>query len=194
MPIGIVSDKEFEAERVNLKIPAKPLSTTYPSIDSELAEIKQIERGRGQGNVEVPNALRRTIGETAITDGRQEALHLAASFGISPSSVSAYTNGAISTASMSSRPNLDIIKDTKQRISKRARGKLMMALKHITEDKLQHAKVTEVASVAKDMSTIVKNMEDIPTGLVDLDKTPRFVVYAPQIHQENHYETIRVNE
>lgn len=200
MPIGIVSDKDFEAEIKNLGIKQRS-ETTYPSISDEMldrqridAEVVKIEKGRGEGNVEVPNGLRRAIGETAITDGRQEALHLAASFGISPSSVSAYSKGATSTASMSERPNSDIIKNAKQKISKRARGKLLMALKHITEDKLRDAKLTDVASVAKDMSTIAKNMEDGPTNGEGQETSPRFVVYAPQFRQENHYETVRVNE
>jgi hypothetical protein len=174
MPMGIVSDKDFNSEsnKLNPKPPTK-------------------EKGRGKGNVEVPDSLRRIIGDTAETEGREAALALARDFGISPSSVSAYSNGATSTSTYNTRPNLPTIKNAKARISKKARAKLLMAMNHITENKLEDLSAPALAGIAKDMSAIVRNMDDDTD-----DKTkegpqkPAFLVYAPTVNQENHYQTV----
>jgi hypothetical protein len=54
------------------------------------------QKGRKEGDNNVPNSIRAIIGETSNIDGRKEALALANSLNIS-SSVSAYANGVTST-------------------------------------------------------------------------------------------------
>src|SRR5215831_1011577 len=109
MGMGIVSDADFELEQSNLRpVPTK-------------TEIKELERpGRSDGDNNVPDSLRKIIGETAETEGRQEALALARTFGLSDSSVSAYANGSRSTSSYDNQPLLDHINKSKARVSKRA--------------------------------------------------------------------------
>ena len=58
MPLGIVGDGEFENELVKLGI-KKPVATLQ-------GEIKEIERGRGNGNKEIPEVLRALIGQSAL--------------------------------------------------------------------------------------------------------------------------------
>ena len=192
MPMGIVSEKEFQTELENSqKAPEKPLPEVLPIT----GEIKDVNRGRGENSVGVPNSLRNLIGEESITNGRHAAVELGKSFGISPSSVSAYGVGATSTATYKERPNAPAINGVKDKIAKRARGKLMAALHHITNDKLQGANAKDLAGIAKDMSAVVKSMEpDTPKAPGENSNGPTFVFYAPQFHKEEHYDIVHVKE
>lgn len=189
MAMGIVSDSDFDSELDKLSGPSKPVVPLVP-------EVIPIERGRGEGSTEVPESLRKIIGEESVTNGRQQAVELAKQFGISPSSVSAYGVGATSTATYNERPNNSIITEAREKVIKRARAKLHLALSHITKDKLESAGVRDIAGVAKDMSTIMANAEskNAKANSGEVDNTPRFVVYSPQFRQENHYETVVVKE
>ena len=109
MPMGIVSDAEFDRERANSS-PSREVSNTVPGTTTI------IERGRGH-NPQVPDTLKKVIGDTAVTDGPAEAKALARNFGISPSAASAYAVGANSTASYHDRPNAPVINGAKQRIA-----------------------------------------------------------------------------
>ena len=187
MPMGIVSDRDFNTEKDSL---SKDTSL------SETAVIKDVNRGRGKGNLEVPNSLRNVIGEESSINGRTSAVDLASNFGISPSSVSAYDVGSKSTASYNQRPNLPVINQAKERIAKRARGKLLKALYHITEDKLESANAKDLAGIAKDMSAVVRQMEsesDKDKGK-EINNGPTFVFYAPQFHKEEYYEVVQAKE
>jgi hypothetical protein len=185
MGMGIVSDSDFDSERGKLN----RTNTTSK------AEIKESPtKGRGLGNVEVPDSLRKVIGETSVIDGREAATELAKNFGISPSSVSAYSVGANSTTSYADRPNQSHVDDVKNRISKKARGKLMLALTHLTKDKLEAANARTLAGVAKDMSAVVKNMEPDTPKVSNETNGPTFVIYAPQYRKEEHFEVVQAKE
>lgn len=216
MPLGIISDSDFESELSNCSLPVitqnsfdSPLVSDNPSSipttnnsdsKSDLieprAEVINIKHGRGNGNIEVPEALRKIIGETSVINGRSEALDLASMMGIKPSSVSAYKEGAHSTSTINSPDigTLNHINNSKERVVKRATKKLHLALSHITEDKLMEAKVGELASVAKSMSGIIKDMEPENEKTPDELNAPKFLIYAPQIKNENNYEVIHSRE
>lgn len=192
MPMGIVSDKEFDSALKD----SRPKSTNTREESNSVPTVVPLpEKGRGH-NPEVPNALRQVIGEESAINGRDAALEMARQFGISPSAVSAYANGATSTASYNDRPNLPVINQAKERIAKRARGKLMKALNKITDDKLDSASAKDLAGIAKDMSAVVRTMEPeqpkSPTG--EGSKGPTFVFYAPQFHKEEHYDIVHAKE
>ena len=135
--MGIVSDSDFNSE-------LDKLNPTQPN-GGVSAEIKKIERGRGNGNNAVPDSLRKVIGEESAINGRASALELAKQFDISPSSVSAYDVGAKSTASYDERPNQSNINKARERIATRARGKLTQALVNLTKEKLVGAKARDLA-------------------------------------------------
>lgn len=186
MPMGIVSDDEFNKELGN--------SRTDKSIDQAI--VKELNRpGRHSGDNNVPDSLRKIIGETSEIDGRQEGIALGKGFGISPSSVSAYSNGSNSTASYNKQPNLAHINQAKERISRKARIKLVNALDQITPEKLSEAKLETVANVARSMSAIVKDMEpDIPMNEREGKTGPTFVFYSPQVKKEEQFEHIFVKD
>lgn len=188
MGMGIVSDKEFDSAFGDCVNP-KPKSIPVAQI------IDITPRGRKEGDVNVPDSLRKIIGDTSVTDGRTEALSLAESFGISPSAVSAYANGATSTASYDQTPNKNTITGAKERIARRARAKLMLALTHLTTEKLGAAKARDIAGIARDMSQVMKNVEpDSSNPSLKTGDGPTFVFYAPQTREEKTYEVIQAKE
>jgi hypothetical protein len=219
MPLGIISESEFESELNNCSDITNSSSIITPrdsnifnSNSGELINSSDIliednqqapnpaiisakPRGRGESNLQVPPALRKVIGETAAIEGRADALDLADRFGISPSSVSAYKVGAHSTSTIN-EPNIDTlshINKSKLRVTKRATHRLNLALSHITEDKLAEAKVGEIASVAKSMAGIIKDMSPEDDSNKNKSNIP-FVVFAPIIRNELSYEVVHAKD
>jgi hypothetical protein len=193
MPMGIVSDKDFSDELTRASSDAKkPL----PEIISPVLEgqIVDVNRGRPVGSVEVPNSLRKVIGEESAINGRQSAIELAETFGLSPSSVSAYANGATSTATYDETPNRPHINIAKDKITKRAFSTLSKAIKHITEDKLIAAKAKDLAGIAKDMAAVVRTMEPEVKGPTNVNNGPTFVFYSPQQRKEEAFDVVYAKE
>ena len=154
-------------------------------------------RGRKKGDVNVPDSLRKLIAETALMDGRQAALDLARDFGLSPSSVSAYTNGATSTTSYNEPKSemISHINGVKARAIKRASKTLNGALKAISQDKLDNTDAKDLAGIARDMTVVIKNLTpDNGSENPDGPKAPQFVVFAPQFRDERSFESITINE
>lgn len=204
MPLGIVSNSDFESELTNSgdidrtvqKTPV--IDRTTNDIDSPIITsdviIKRHERyngGRAEGDVNVPQSLRKLLGDTATYEGRPQALSLAKEVGISPASVDAYTNPQVS-GSLSQTNTNDIsnfLASRKQKISKRAINKLAMAINMIDDEKLSSRNAVELSNVAKNMAQVVKHME--PEKATE-DKGPavQFVMFAPQVKNEMHYDTV----
>lgn len=190
MPMGIVSDAEFDIERNNVA------SRKREESNSPSATIKDMPTpGRNQGDINVPDSLRKVIGETAISDGPASARALAQAMGISPSSASAYGVGATSTASYADRPNLPHLNKVRLRIQSKASRKLREALDELSPDKLREAKAGEIASVARAMAAIVKDMEpETPQSDSTKQGGPTFVFMAPPIVKEEVFDVKYVRE
>ncbi len=192
MAMGIVSDSDFDNEVGKLN------SSNHSSNGNgkSIAVIKEVEKGRGNGNKEVPDSLRKLIGEESAITGRASALELADNFGIKPSSVSAYNNGSRSTATYNNQPDLTELNAARLRVAKKARNRLNLALNYITEEKLEVAKVKDLAGVAKDMSVVIRNMEpETPKNPGENGNGgPTFVFYCPQFRKEEVFDIVRVKE
>lgn len=189
MAMGIVDDNLLEKELANINRASNKPTVKIPELVDD-----NTTPGRNIGDRNVPDALRSIISETSQLEGRQEALKLAKQFGISASSVSAYNSGKNSTSATKENPNIiNHVNRSKEIIGKKARIVLRKALTNITEDKLTESSATELASVAKSMSSIVKEME--PSVIDEHEKNaPQIVIYAPQIRNEQSFEFIQVNE
>lgn len=191
MPIGIVSDEEFNIE--------KERGEKSPPPDLRPAQVVDIPRpGRKEGDNNVPDSIRNLIADEAITNGRASALEFAKLINVSPASVSAYSNGATSTKTYH-KPNKELadkLAKSKLNISKRAARRLNLALNGITEDKINEAKLTEIALVAKAMSGIIKDMEppsENKNGDVNFNG-PSIVMYNPGFAKEASFDTVELNE
>lgn len=188
MSIGIVSDDDLQAEldRLNGNKPIQPQI------------VEKESPGRSEGDVNVPDSLRKIIGETSVLEGRQEAIALAGMFGISASSVSAYAKGSTSTASYDqpAKSIISHINKSRQRYTKKAGKVLSEAMNKIDENKLNDMSAKELASIAKDMSVVIRNLEpqDKTPGEGDGNKTPQFVIFAPQFRDERSFPSITIQE
>ncbi len=184
MPIGVVDENDFERE-------LNSLNTPNPS---ENARIEELKHGRGKDTSNVPDPIRKIIGEEVINNGHAAGTELAKTLGISESSVSAYQKGATSTASIN-KPDpglLDHINQAKREVARKAREKLELAIDSITPAKLEDASVRVASGVAKDMSAVVRDME--PAIAEDSDKGVKFVFLVPPMKTEEQFEVIDVKD
>jgi hypothetical protein len=208
MAMLVVPDSEFDKElkRLGLYDHSKDFVNPVPSISQdeivvedashesniETAIIEQIQRGRSIGAKEVPQEVRQFIAEESLNG--TPAKQLSELTGISESSISAYKVGATSTASYDTpvedlRNHVDKVKIA---ISNKARGRLIQAIDSLTNDKISGAKAKEIASIAKDMSAVVKNLER-ETEADNLAKV-QFVFFAPKVKSEAYFPIIEVND
>lgn len=193
MPIGIVSPDDFlkEVSSLNPKENKDFEVEIIPPSSSNIIQEKQ--KGRKEGDVNVPSSLRNLISSVAIEEGRQAALDLAKDFGLSASSVSAYSNGSTSTKSYH-EPKEEIkrvIVNTKEKITKKAKRILLKSFDGMTDEKIQEAKLETLSVVARNMSSIIKDMD---TDSDEHKDKPVFVVMAPTILKEEVFDTIAVRD
>lgn len=196
MAIGVVNSNDFEREMEKSNSPRISLPVFKSNVVTEATIIDIPVKGRGLGNDNVPESLRKIIGEESAINGRKSALALAHSVGVSDSSVSAYNKGATSTATIDS-PNAKLkshIDGAKLRVSVKAKNRLMLALNLLTPEKMQGAKAKDISSIAKDMSSVMKDMAPSNENNGDLVNRPQFITYAPSFVKEEHFETIIVND
>lgn len=180
MPLGIVENSIFDEELGN----------------SKTAIIVEDVRGRGKGNVEIPDGLRKIIGENAVEEGSKETKELTRALGISDSSLSAYKHGATGTSSYNN-PSSELgshINQTKGRIARKATSKLFKALNLIDHDKLKNEDARTLSGVAKDMSVIIKNMEPEAEKAHGTTNNNTFILHAPMLLPEDRFEVIQANE
>lgn len=177
----LVSPEDFDKELDTKK--ETEVKREYKIID--------INRGRTVGKTEVPNEIRKEIAEIALTSDLS-GKEIAKEYNVSQSSVSAYKNGSTSTTSYHQRDTElnKHVNNVKSEISDNARNRLMMALNEITPDKIKDSKLKDVASIARDMSVVAKNMEP----LQGININNQVVVYRPKLRDEDDFDVITVNE
>lgn len=155
------------------------------------AVIHPIQKGRPEGRNNRTDEERKVIAGEALLNGNQSAM---LRFGVSQSSVSAYKNGATSTASYD-RSDDELLKEvTNQRIkiAGRAHSKLSEALDHITSEKLAGANLRTIASVATAMSAVIKNIE--PDQSNQTNNNIQFTFYAPKQRSESQFDIIDMQD
>lgn len=180
--IGLVKKDEFEAELNQLNGEQRAEVVDMPT------------RGRKEGDNNVPDFLRKIIGENAIEEGNKETKTLTRAFGISDSSMTAYKNGATSTASYNEpQPELKgKMNDTKTRIAGKAKSRILRAISNITDEKLQDTKPVDLSAIARNLSAVVKQME--PEAQQNQKNGPTFVFYTPPQKKEESYDVIVLKE
>lgn len=182
--LGIVDDSLFESELNKMN-------------DSPIPVIKPINRGRGEGSVEVPNSLRQIIGDNVLEEGRAPTKELTEFLGISDSSLSAYSKGATSTATYNKPdPKLgSFLTNRRRSIAKKASAKLLEAMEELSTEKLQASSARELSGVMKDMSAIVKDMlPEEKSASTEINNQVQFVMFAPALAKESKFDAITVNE
>jgi|SRR5215469_2287370 len=172
MPIGILSDHEFNEELTSIT------SNNVP------ARVDKKELGRGDKK-EVPESVRATIAQESLLG--MSASEVAQEFKISPQSVNAYKHGNTSLVTYN-KPDKDLTKKNKSfkdRIVGKANHKLYKSLDAISDDELTNASLRDKSAVAKDMAAIVKSMT--PSEPIKIENDVKFVLFAPQVKEEQDY-------
>jgi hypothetical protein len=194
MPMMVVEDKDFEIEMERIGITEKK-NTDNAELPIEILPTEvviPITRGRGN-KPETPAELRKVIAQMALEgEPHKEIMER---FGVSQSSISAYSAGATSTARISNPvlQDKDLIESNRKvkvDINNSAAERLNMALGTITPEKLERAKLRDASSVARDMSAIMRNMRD-DNGANPVNQ--QVIVYQPRARQEDTYEVIEVH-
>jgi hypothetical protein len=174
MKMLVVDDEEFELE-LNKSM--------------RVAEVVSLPaKGRGN-NKATPDSLRKLIASDAINGA--SAASVSDAYGVSESSVSAYKNGATSTTTYhEGRGELkDYVDMTRDRIKSKAQNKLLLALKHMTEDKIKEVKPIELSTIAANMSRVVEKMTPRNEGPTVQNN---IVFYSPKQISKENYETVDV--
>ena len=107
------------------------------------------------------------------------------------SSASAYKHDATSTASYN-EPDESLKKandEVRHQIIGKARAKLIESLDSLTPEKLNGSKARDLAGIAKDMSTLINNVEP-QSG--DINNNVKFVFHVPATKKEQDFEVIDV--
>jgi hypothetical protein len=202
VPLGLVSDEEFEAELkkcVSVHIPYLNRSgirntSPFPSDPFKPTDsTPPHEHGRNPGDTNVPPIIRKLIGEAAV-ESREAALKVAAAFGVSPSSASAYAVGAHSTDSYH-EPNPELaaaLNDRRTEVITKSRSTLLAALGYITSAKMEEAGVRDLSGVAKDMAQIIAHQE--PKLILQNQQSfnAKFVFHVPESRAESEFDVLDV--
>jgi predicted transcriptional regulator len=196
MAMMIVTEDIFELELKKLGIKNDSNGIIRDSnTKSSSCDIIDIMRGRvdksGSGVKEKPSIIRELCAELSFSGTK--AKDISEALDISLSSVSAYKNNATSTATYN-KPDIELKKNNdivKVDIRERAFGRLQKAVEVITDDKLDDAPIKIASGIARDMSHIVRNLEETSS---DKSNGMRVVIYRPRIKEEDDFEVISVNE
>lgn len=196
MPIGIVADNEFDLEVDNIShdiVISKPI-INIDKFDSIFGDDNgsNSNKGRGKGNVEVPEVLRKVIAGEVIEGGNVSEVSKA--FDVSRSSISAYIKGAHSTTTYDNHhPELTKHNGAvRDKIVRLTRSKLRKSIRFITDDKLASCNAVQLAVVASHMSKIVNDNDPVEVSKSEFKQS--VVIYRPRIREEDSFEVISVSE
>jgi hypothetical protein len=153
-----------------------------------VAEVVSLPAKGRNGAKATPDSLRKLIAHDSLNG--VPAKELAEAYNVSESSVSAYKNGASSTTTYHEPAAglKDYVDLTRDKIKNRAQNKLLLALKHMTEDKIKEVKPIELSTIAANMSRVVEKMSPKEQTTVNNN----IVFYSPKQISKENYETIDV--
>ena len=178
MALGIVSDDIFKQE----------LEKFLPT--AIVVQPKKDMRGHYAGQENVPDSIRKVIGDTHLESGFTAGKEMAAMFGLTQEAAQAYKDGKLSRTGNPAEVLSNHINKTKERIARKAGRLTLSAINAITDEKLAEAKAGELANVARAASSIVKDMtpetESRPAQLTQI------VLHAPKMASEDKYQVIDV--
>ena len=169
MPLGIVSDEDYEKEKGRCK-------------ESSIERIT-IEKGRGNGNSNVPPELRELVAECGIIEGNKST---AKAFNVSEASVSAYKHGSTSTATYDKNDRVY----ARKRVAGRVQSRMLEALNFLTDEKIAAEYGKNIRSIVKDLAVVAEKFmgknEEEKGSQVHLH------IYSPKVKSVNDYEIIDV--
>lgn len=155
-------------------------------------QVIPIKHGRGAGVENLTPGMRELIATEALVSGKTID-QIAEEFGVSRDAVNAYKHGATSEATYN-QPNHElatVVDNVKSEIKKEAQNKLLTAIQSLTDSKISQAKAKDIAGIAKDMSSVMRNI-DGPDG--NIINNNRVLIYSPRLKEEDDYKVIEARE
>lgn len=189
---SIGKDKDKEESDIKESEQEAPPDIITPDVIAKAAEIVDIKRGRGS-IPEVPSPIRQFVAEESLNG--TPAKELAESLGLSQSSISAYKNGATSTATYN-KPDADLrnhVDKVKSAIATKARNRLIAAIDSLTDDKIEATGAKVASEIARNMSVVIKNLEEQKKE-EEKPNQVQFVFFAPKVREESFFPSIEVND
>lgn len=144
--------------------------------------------GRGEGNKELPENLRSTIGTLARVSGVSKT---ADAFGLNYATVQDAKFGTVSGRESPSESLVQSIEKELKPIRNAALEKMLMAIDNITEEKIAVAKPGELSRIAANLSQVIKN-SIVPNFDANDGRNNQVVIYAPHQKPESEFDTIEV--
>ena len=193
MPLGIVSDEQLERELEDVGLGnGQRDNKDAPSNNIIDGQVVDDNKGRGKGNTEIPEDVRKFIAEAGLL-GASNA-ELSQLMDVSQSSVSAYKHGATSTSTYHDKQPVlvDHINRARKRVTKKAGRVLANSLDSLADVKFNLLKPKDVASIARNMAAIIRDMEPEQANVTE-DKRVQFIMFAPTVKQESHFDAIDVS-
>ncbi len=179
MALGIVPDDIFNSE-------------VDKYLNGHVVEAKKL--GRPEDSINVPESLKKLIGDTQLESGRKAAQEIADAFGIGNRSRDVYARGATSLGSYHN-PTKTLgahIAKTKERIAVKAGRIAKGALNSITDEKLENLDATQAINVARSAAAIIKDMTPQEVAGNTQNNQVQFVIHAPKLVDESKFNVIEV--
>lgn len=178
MPLGVLTEEQAVNELNRFGLISNSIQIEH----------KEIERGRGNTE-EIPVSVRSFIATESLSGA--PAKQIAELYDVSPSSISAYKNGATSTASYhNGNPEiLNSINAMRDRIIGPAQSRIIKAISSISDEKLDNSKARDAAGIAAQLSSVIKNLS--PES--EANKNTQITIFAPRKNEEEDYEIIKVD-
>jgi hypothetical protein len=181
MPLGILTDEEFEIELNKTKGIIPPVGEIIP--------IPTV--GRIPDKPNLPESFRKVIADEKLEGSKTK--DIAEAFGISHATVFTAANGLNSPNGKVNDSLTEHVKSRKERIVDRASNKLIVALRALTPQKIEAEDAKTISSIAKDMSQVVRNLEPDTKGASA--NQANFIFYAPNGRKDiADYEIIEARD
>jgi len=146
---------------------------------------------RGDNYRKLGEETKLLIGTLAKFDSRQ---NVAEAFGITPNTVSNISSGCVdSDREKGHFKDPEFIKklsDIRESVAEKALGKVMDVLQLVTDEKLSKKDVTDVATIAKDLSVVVRNVSG--DNGANRPNIAQVVLFAPNQRRESSYDTMTI--
>lgn len=155
--------------------------------DSQLLVQQHHFRGRTNGTKNIPPILHSIIGISANLSGPSQT---AKEFGIAPSTAHGYGQGYIGGTSHTNVKSPELVKSIEKDLDT-AKGKaidaMLTSLGLLDRESMRSSKPRDLASIAKDMASIV---EKVGPKKESTESGAKIIILAPSIKQENYYDVV----
>lgn len=146
------------------------------------------ERGRREGDTEIPEQIRATIGAVSrLGSGIKDT---AKAFGVSPTVVQFAKYGSKTGDYKADESLVNKIEDILSPVRNKAIDRLTQTFQEMTDDKLRVCKGGELSKIAANLSAVLKNLTLPESGNTNATQV---IIHAASHKNESDYPAVEVN-